>query len=499
MAQQVFISPRPSREPKIKVKGERLTIIFPDSFAVNQTYVVTLGSQISDLRGNFLGSSASFAFTRGDFIDTNFISGIVTVNDAPATGIGVALYRRFTPKRLGDLDSLYPDYFTLSGSDGKFELGFLPLDDYFLLAFDDADKNDLLTYGSERFGLASLPVRLSERRFENLELRMQNIDTSQVSIRGVTTSPDGLVKVNLMGSTLPGEVAAHLSSIELVSFSDSSLRYIPSALRDPDGDARSKLELYFEDLPMDSFKLNINFSKFYRDGRVAEDQSFAPYHFSPEKDQAPPELRFSVPERPLAPGESVLWTMTASEPISLFSASGPNQLSVSYADKMELSYSLEALTPFSYQITAETTPLPGANYTLNLAPSLIVDVAGNPSADSLHIPVISVWPADSLGGVTFSVENRHSPDYDGNYLIVFGRLEGAEYRSLKPITDSVTLELPAGSYILQVAQDSDTLTPGVLFDGTLYPLRLAEPRTFYPDTIEVRPRFVTSGITVIIE
>ncbi len=497
--QLVFISPRPSREPKIKLKGEKLTIIFPDSFAVNQTYVVTLGSRISDLRGNSLGSSASFAFTRGDFIDTNFITGVITGDNAPAEGIGVALYRRFTPERLGDLDSLYPDYFTLSGSDGKFELGFLPLDDYFILAFDDADKNDLFTYGSERFGLASLPIRLSEKRYENIELRMQSVDTSQSPILGVTTGSDGLVRVNLLGSALPEEVATHLSSIELVSLSDRSLRYNPSALREPDGNARSKLELYFEDLPTDSFKLSIDFSEFHQDGRAAETQSFSPYVFSPEEDQVAPTVRFSAPDRPLAPGESVLWTLTASEPISLFSSSGSDKLFVSYADGVELSSSSEELTPFSYRIEAETTPLPGASYSLNIASSLIVDMAGNPASDSMQIPAISVWPADSLGGITFSVENRRRTDYDGAYLIILDRLEGAEYRSLKPIADSVTLELPAGSYILQVAQDSDTLNPGSLFDGTLYPLRLAEPLAFYPDTIDVRPRFVTSGISVIIE
>lgn len=497
--QLVFISPRPSDEPKIKIKGERLTIVFADSFAVNQTYVVTLGSRISDLRGNSLGSSASFAFTRGNFIDTNFISGVITNDDAPAAGIGVALYRRFTPQRLGDLDSLYPDYYTLSGSDGSFELGFLPLDDYFLLAFDDADKNELFTYGSERFGLASLPIRLSERRFENLELRMQSVDTSQSSILGVTTSPDGLVRVNLLGTNLPEEVAGHLSSIELVSFADSALRYNPSALREPSGNARSKLELYFEDLPADSFILSFDFSEFYRDGRVAEAQSFAPYVFSPEKDQNAPSLQFLTLDRPLAPGEKVFWTLIASEPVSLFSTSASEKVVVGYADGIELNYSFEALTPFSYQITAETTPLPGADYTLEIAPSLIVDFAGNQASDSALIPVISVWPADSLGGITFSVENRHSPEYSSDYLIIFDRLEGAEYRSVKPITDSITFNLPAGSYILQVAQDFDTLNSGSLFDGTLYPWRVAEPRAFYPDTIEVRPRFVTSGISVIIE
>ncbi|MCH7879396.1 MAG: Ig-like domain-containing protein [candidate division Zixibacteria bacterium] len=497
--QQVFISPRPTREPEIKVKGGRLTVVFPDSFAVNQTYVVTLGSLISDLRGNSLGSSASFAFTRGDFIDTGSVSGVVTAGDAPASGIGVALYRRFTPQRLGDLDSLYPDYFTLSGSDGAFELGFLPIDDYFILAFDDADRNEWFTYGSERFGVTSLSVRLSERRFDNLELRIQNIDTSQASILGVTTSPDGLVRVNLLGSVLPQDVAAHLSSIELHSLSDSSLRMSPAALIDPLGNARSKLTLYFEDLPSDSFALKIDFREFYADRRAADTQSFAPYIFSPGPDQNSPKITFAAPVRPLAPGESVHWKLTASEPISLFSSSEPDVLSVSYSDGTELDYSFEQLTPFSYQINAQTAPLPGATYILNLAQSLVVDLAGNTADDSLKIPEISVWPADSMGGVTFSVENRHSPEYDGDYLITFDRLEGDEYRSSKSITDSVTVELPAGSYILQVAQDSDTLTPGVLFDGTLYPLRLAEPRTFYPDTIEVRPRFVTSGISVIIE
>jgi len=45
----VFITPRQSDEPELKWKGNILSIILPDSFAENSTYIVNLGSSISDL------------------------------------------------------------------------------------------------------------------------------------------------------------------------------------------------------------------------------------------------------------------------------------------------------------------------------------------------------------------------------------------------------------------------------------------------------------------
>lgn len=523
---QLFISPRPLEFPAIKVRGDKLVLSFADTLAEGQTYVVTLGSGIRDLHGNQLGSSVSVAFSRGESIAGGSVAGFITDNDAPANGVTVGLFRGFLPETFGDMDSLYPDYVTLSGQDGSFALDYLPDDSYFLLAFLDRDRNKLFRYGSERYALTTqeIVVNAAVKKLDtlsgalsNLEARLQESDTSQVIILGATTTSDNLVRVNLSGNISPSVLAGNLERVTLKSVGadsnvdsnvdssgdagiDSSV-VRASAMREPAGARRAKFEFFFADLSEGEYELALDFSQMYSDGRIAETQTFSPYRHELIADKNLPELLPDTFSRSLAPWEPVVWEVSFSEPVII----DTEAVFVMALGGTEALFSHSTTNPLALVIALLDEPLVGVDYTLEFADGAITDLAENIYVDTVGL-VRSTWPRDSLGTLILSIEDqREAPDSIA-YSLVFRHLKGGTYRKWAFDPDSITIDLPVGKYILEVIsqkyEDVDTaLGPGAnrRFDGSLYPLRYADSRTFIPDTIEVRARFVNTGTKAIIQ
>ncbi|MEW5993629.1 MAG: Ig-like domain-containing protein, partial [Candidatus Zixiibacteriota bacterium] len=150
----VYISPRPVREPKLRWKGDRLEIVLPDSFQTDETYVVSLSTDIADLRNNKLDSTGAIAFSTGPSIDSGYVSGTVFSQMRPAAGVLVGLYSQLP---FGDtptgVDSVFPEYVTQTNQQGQFLLQYLPQREYHLIAFQDQNWNERLDPFREMFAL----------------------------------------------------------------------------------------------------------------------------------------------------------------------------------------------------------------------------------------------------------------------------------------------------------------------------------------------------------
>ncbi|MCP4705010.1 MAG: Ig-like domain-containing protein, partial [candidate division Zixibacteria bacterium] len=133
----IFITPRPDGEVKYSWKKTSLLITLPNYFKSNTTYVISIGTEMKDLRGNKLEESFSFAFSTGETIAEGSIKGLVIQDDKPTAGITIGLYDYSLLDSILVSDSLYPPYLTQSGKDGEFEFNYLPDGKYFVLAFGD--------------------------------------------------------------------------------------------------------------------------------------------------------------------------------------------------------------------------------------------------------------------------------------------------------------------------------------------------------------------------
>lgn len=133
----VFLAPRGRVESSWS--GRRLQLEVEGGLAADRTYVVTVGADARDLRGNGLEQSFSYAFATGARLDSGRVEGRVVADCAPERGAFVWAYdlQHF----VGRAGSVPPAYVTQSGTDGRYRFERLAHGRYRVIAFQDENRN----------------------------------------------------------------------------------------------------------------------------------------------------------------------------------------------------------------------------------------------------------------------------------------------------------------------------------------------------------------------
>lgn len=158
------IAPGWETPPEVRVRGRRVEIAFPDSLRANTTYVVTLDTNLRDLRGVALRQPITIAFATGPNLDRGQIAGRVLAprSGAPVSGLDVFAYAladtaATDTTALPDPRTDAPDYRTQTGEGGTFALDYLRPAPFFVVAVTDADRNRRAGPG-EAFAVPADPV-----------------------------------------------------------------------------------------------------------------------------------------------------------------------------------------------------------------------------------------------------------------------------------------------------------------------------------------------------
>ena len=174
----VFVSPG---EMRARWRGRRLEIKPVGGLQPDRTYVITIGTDARDLRGNKLDQSFTFAFATGGQLDRGSIAGRVLKEGKAAGSANVWAYHT-----RGVFDSNVgvdpPAYATQSGRDGGYDFQRLAPGTYRILAFDD-DDGDGLYDKNELLGLSSGDVTLAQAA----EARMGDLN---LIVHGETPVPE---------------------------------------------------------------------------------------------------------------------------------------------------------------------------------------------------------------------------------------------------------------------------------------------------------------------
>ena len=134
----VFLAPRSDFEAHWRERRLRITI--PGGLAEERTYVVTVGTDARDLRGNGLEQSFQLAFATGGRLDAGSLSGSVLAADLePQRGAFVWAYDMALFDGRTGVDP--PDYVTQSGAGGGFRFDRLASSRYRTIAFVDGNRN----------------------------------------------------------------------------------------------------------------------------------------------------------------------------------------------------------------------------------------------------------------------------------------------------------------------------------------------------------------------
>ena len=487
LGKQVFISPRPEKDPDLKWRSDRLSITFDKPFDTNQTYVVTVGSAVTDLRNNRLDSSMTIAFSTGADLDSGRIAGYVYQGSNPQSGVLVGLWdiSRFTDTAV--VDSLYPDYVTLTSAKGYFNLKYLPDQEYRLIAFVDRNRDDRLNPTREAMAIPDRPILVGgEIYLDELNLQLATADTSAPGIVSATHGLSGLVRARLSSPGSLTHLKEHLSEASLTLISDSSRVVNPTGMIESELHESSAVTLIFGKLEPGEYLLKVPIvpdTPSVYEGLTVR---------SGGDTETPSIIRHTPPERPSFVSD-IRMTLVFSEPIDRIKLD-KETIELYRSDSILVPTSLDWSDATHVEITADTL-LPGTAYKINVAEFEIADLAGNLMGDSITSFTFGTLDADSLGTISGTVSIRLRDKAADPAVLIFREVSNKFVDTMTVKGKEFTISVPGGKYLLSGFVDSDK--DGKRGDGSLRPFRMAETSSIHPDTIAVRARFETTGIEMI--
>ncbi len=192
----IFVSPYFTDDLEIKWKGKKLRIIFPEKLKDNKTYVISIGTDITDLRGNKLAENVILRFSTGDKIDDGIISG--KVFDQKPDGVMIFFYLIDSLNEKVRYDSTRPDFICQTSKDGSFTLFGLPNGIFRIVAVRDQMRNLFYDLNEDEIGFPVRDYVLSDsiRKIDNVFFELVKLDTAKPILNSVKFVDLNHIKLN---------------------------------------------------------------------------------------------------------------------------------------------------------------------------------------------------------------------------------------------------------------------------------------------------------------
>jgi uncharacterized protein (DUF2141 family) len=173
--ESIFISPSIEGEMKIDWSGKTAEVQFPSGLRKNTTYVITIGTDVVDLNNkNRMSNAYVFTFSTGERIDDKIISG--KVYDSQVDGTMIFAYRLITDTSNYLLTK--PDYISQCGKDGSYSIKGLPTGLFRIFAIKDQFRDLIFQAEQDMIGIPSEDVSLSEDTlYDGLNFYLSKLDT----------------------------------------------------------------------------------------------------------------------------------------------------------------------------------------------------------------------------------------------------------------------------------------------------------------------------------
>ena len=484
VANNIFISPPVKYE--IDWKGwKKIFLRLKDSLYRQQTYVISLGSEIKDMHKNKMKESFTFAFSTGDKIDQGEISGTVYgLKREQRVHLFAYLLSdtaRFDPTRRR------ARYVSRSGKRGTYRLQFLKTGRYRVVAVEDQNHNYLLDANYERLGLPYKDVTL-----DSTHLTETQVDFKMTVMDSVPPRLTGARAVNHRSLKLRFSEPVRLDSLRCQLADSATGASIPLLGFSPDPETDNLIFAYFpvrqkettlriicSNLIDTTGNQNDTSATVYFRASIKRDTTrFRLLEFTP-RDSAkslPSDqtifLKFSLPVRwdSLRQGFSLL--------------SRGNRKMNGHWQRKDL---------FSGEFHPNDMLRPDSAYLAKLDFKHVFDLWGHALGDSLVTRYFTIVSLRQLGEISGTVSGKRIAGHPV-FLRIRPLKRGGRARSL-------TLTRPYRFYFPYLAEGKyrldafiDVNQNGKYDYGRLFPFAYSEPFYFSSDTIKVRKRWETGGI-----
>lgn len=172
----IFISPAIEGTLNLDWSGKSVKVNFPSELKSNTTYVVTIGTDVVDYNSkNRMAESFNFTFSTGNEIDKRIISGKV-YNEKPA---GIMIFAYKLDSDTANPFSHKPGFISQTGNDGSFKLLGLAGGTYRVFAVKDEYRDLLFQPEQDLIGMPYKDISFAkdDTLFSSLNFFLTKVDT----------------------------------------------------------------------------------------------------------------------------------------------------------------------------------------------------------------------------------------------------------------------------------------------------------------------------------
>ncbi len=493
--ESIFISPYVGTL-EFDWSGTEVAVSFQQPLRKNTTYVVTVGTDVTDIRGpNRMASGFTLAFSTGDSIDQGRISG--RVFDSKPEGVMVFAYT-LSGRDADTLDPGHtkPDYIMQTGKGGTFTLSNIALGPYRLVAVRDEYRNLLYDKEVDQYGVLprDLTLDTEHERVDNVWFRLSREDTTKPFLSSVTapTSYEVVARFSEPIDSLSFERAQYAVT-DTLSGQPLSLRVGYLNRSNP------TLATFVTMTPLtvkSTYRLSVRGVTDLAGNPLDSAAASAIFLGSDTPDTVKPALvvvalRDSTRDIP----QGRVFKLRFSKAVIRAAAERG----------VRLFDSLRAPVPFTLSWTnaADATMTPekliaAAWYRLEVVMDSVRDFQGNRYSDSTYVARFQTRDPRTTGSVEGKVVDLLQGGTEGEIYLTGQQVDsnGPTEKTIRlPVPGPFTMqELPEGKYVFRAFRDTDGST--AFSYGLPFPYHPSERFAFFPDTVRVRARWDVEGVVV---
>ncbi|HET55771.1 MAG TPA: hypothetical protein ENN33_11205 [Ignavibacteria bacterium] len=484
--ESIFISPNIPQRLEYDWSGRYLEIILPDSLKENTTYTVTIGTDVEDINNrNKMAKAFTFAFSTGDKIDVGTITG--TVFDPNPIGTMIFAYKVLSDT-LNPIKQK-PDYITQCGSDGSYRLTGLSDGLYRVFAVKDEFRNFLYDPSQDQFGVPHTEVILSEpdSLFTYLNFQLQIEDTTNPRVFGLT-----MTDANHLLIEFNEPVDSTLISNDNFFIYDSTNQRRTSIDYFFKGKTKKKnFLLAFSDSLYESDQLYlISHNILDKSGNMLE-YEITSFVRNDKPDTTQPELLTLKEQFPNKKVDYINGYVILNYSDGFDFKVLQNAIKVIDNRKDEVANELVKIDDATFYITFPSLR-PNSDYEIKIDNKFLIDAAGN------FIDSVFTYKFSTINNLDFSGISGKVIADDAMNIVVLAKNINDDKLTYKQNTRNFKFDrVFPGKYLLIVFDDKNE---NLEYDkGMIHPFEPSEQFVFYPDTLELKPRWPVGDITIKIE
>jgi hypothetical protein len=474
--------------------GKDVEVTFDDTLQPNTTYIVTLGTDLVDRKGNRLVEAFSLPFSTGDILDSCSVAGIVM--DEKPVGVMIFAYQ-LDGKNPDTLNPTHtePDFLTQTGKDGTFMLSYLPYGTFRLIAVRDEFKNLLYDVQADQYGTTPSDIALTQdtRAMKGIQFRLTKEDTATPFISSAKFLDRMHIMLRLSEPVdTSTAVAGNVSITD--SISQTSVKAIDLSFGLPPYNEAQIVTDSLTDKKIYIVKLH-GFKDLYGNA-MSTSTDKTDFTAGETPDTTLPTVEIKYPPsatREVMPDDTVHLIFSEAIRTQVFESGFTLQdsLAQKVAGAFHWFRSRELFfvpqSPFVF----------GMAYTLKIRLDSVIDFTGNRGKDSTLTWKFSSVEERSLSSISGSVTDE-AKNGTGKIFITATNLtrKGARPKTVRIDSTGVYMidKLFEGRYTLSAFRDADG-NGGYTF-GKPYPSEPAERFVNYPDTLKLRPRWPLEGVVI---